>query len=223
MKCFSAFSLCVLLSLAGTARGSILTWNCASGDGAISCPDPGWWDDTADGNYVASISGSQFSSPGSMISSFSTNTTGDPTIKYINDITNTDAAPWTGYNIEVKIDTPLGSPLTPGYAITAASVDPTTTSPGWTATITQNLLQDPSVLTQNEYVGYISMGGGPPIANDSAGELDFRYTVSFQGSTQYTETQVLMPQLEAVPEPGTLALLAGGLILLFGLPIRRHT
>jgi hypothetical protein len=213
MRCSSIFAICVLLALGATAQADIIGWNCADGTGGV---DSHWnyWQNSQ-GTATLGISGTHSStSSGSVVSSFQSDTPGDPVINYLNSVVNDTGLAWSGYNVQVIIDTPLASPLT-SYSISGGTV----TLPTDWSTTTIPLAYQGVVGGQNEYVGYLGFLSGTPIANND--QLDFKYKVSFAGSTQYLVTQVQTPVLVTIPEPGTLALLAGGLICLWASRRRR--
>jgi len=73
----------------------------------------------------------------------------------------------------------------------------------WTAYLTQQ-----PVWNGTDWKGQLDFHAGTPVA--IGGELDFSYAIHFVGSTSYSFTQEMMP----TPEPGTLSLLLGGVLLL---------
>jgi len=87
------------------------------------------------------------------------------------------------------------------------------TAPGdWTV-----VSVSPVIYTGSNYVGTILFDTGAPIPNDNVSELDFSYQLHFSGNTSYTFTQEMTP----VPEPGTVALVAVGGLLLAQFTLRR--
>ena len=207
MRWFAVAIACVLMAPASAAKAGVTDWSCTSGsNGAVSCTSNGWTDENSPTVYDVSISGSQYWAPGQMIASFTTSSTQDPTLHYMNGIVNDTSFPWTGYQVAVTLD--AADQLT-SYAL----YSPVVSAPGdWTATMPELLTPNPDnpVDGQYQYTGIIDFSGGTPVVN--GGELDFSYYLSFAGSTNYSAVQVLTPI--SVPEPGTLALLACGLLAL---------
>lgn len=195
----------VFLAWASVAQADIITWNCDNDhDGAINCVQTGWQYDGGTQTYKLNIQGDQFWGPGHMVMDFTTDTVGDPTITFINQVQNDTTFAWTGYLINLTLD--AATPLT-SYSVSNLAV----TNPGnWTATITQPLTYTGvNGSGQYEYVGHIDFEGGTPVGNGN--ELDFSYKVTFAGSTSYHAIQEMSP----VPEPGMIAVLVSGLLGLF--------
>ncbi len=198
---FSVFSLCVALALASTARASIVSWNCAGDGTGLSAQVTNWtWDNSDHTAATLDISGTQTTTQtGSMISNVGTDTAVDPTLNYINSVTNDTGPGWDGYYIQVKVDAP--NPLT-GLSISGGTV---TTPTDWTTTTIQPTGGWNG--SEYEYVGSLNLQAGSVVG--AGDDLDFAYKLSFLGSTQYMVTQMQTPHLYQVPEPGTMALLAG--------------
>jgi hypothetical protein len=199
----------LICAVGSVAKAGIIGYTCTDDGGGINSQENYW---SSSGSWaVLGIAGSQTStSSGTMSSTFSTNDVTDPIIKYNNSVINDAGIPWTGYAVQVKIDIPDTNTLTT-YSLSGGTV----TNPSDWTTSTTALSGPVHVGSQNEYTGSLLFQSGTPIGlND---ELDFSYTVSFQGSTQYTETQVQTPIFAPVPEPSTLALLAGGCFALWTL------
>jgi hypothetical protein len=215
MQRLGIFSICLICTLGSVAKAGIIGYSCTDDGGGINSQENFW---SSSGSWgVLGIGGSQTStSSGTMSSTFNTDTTGDPIIKYNNSVINDTGVTWTGYAVEVKLDISDTASLT-SYSISGGTV----TSPGdWTTSTTQ-LTGPTHVGNQNEYTGYLTLQSGTPIGMN--GELDFSYLVSFQGTTQYTETQVQTPITTMVPEPATLALLTGGCFALWSLRRKLRT
>jgi len=195
-----SFSLVVAANLLGWSLGNasvtgVTDWNYS---GEIYCYSP-LWDST--GNI--GIDGYQ-SGPGQMEGTITTSDPVDPTLTIANTIDNDSAFAWTGYIVNVSMNT--------GFTILSAAA---TAPPGWTANITQ-----PGAPVGGIYTGTIDYLGGTPVAIAPAvnSELDFTYQVSFSGATSYNLTESVTP----VPEPGTFGLLTLGVLLLSGRAMARH-
>src|SRR5579862_5703583 len=108
MRRLGIFSICVICSLASIAEAGIIGYSCTDDGGGINSNESFWYN----GNpAVLGIAGSQTAaSSGTMSSTFTTDTTADPIIKYNNSVFNDTIAPWVGYSVEVKIDVPLADP-----------------------------------------------------------------------------------------------------------------
>jgi hypothetical protein len=206
------FVACALLAVASAAEASILgsTWQCTSYGAFDRTARTSWAAATEDGLpvYDVQFDGGESSGTGYLATSFQTDSSLDPTLHYLEGAINDSGPAWIGYDVSVTVNTPLLSPLTPGsYSLSAPAVS----DPGdWTATITQPLTYEGVVGGQNEYVGTIVYAGGTQIG--AGDELDYGYHLSFAGSTQYQAIQEANPVF--TPEPGTLALLAAGLLAL---------
>ena len=146
-------------------------------------------------NQTETITGSQWTSSGTMGVTLFADTTSDPILTIGNSINNTSLFAWTEYIVSVAMNQ--------NFSINTASVGPPS---GWTATITAPTGPD----INGNYTGTIDYVGGTPVAIN--GTLDFGYVVQFTGSLQYSLTE----SVQAVPEPGTLGLLMVGGILIAG-------
>jgi hypothetical protein len=182
-----SFSVATLfLAVLPSARATITDVTYApDGTGAISCPIYYW-----PGTDNVNVYGTQYSAPGSIDFSVTTDTPTDPTLTLGNSIVNDTGFIWTGYEVQVT--------MAQTFTLSAASV---TVPPDWTlGSITQ-----PGAPVAGIYTGDIIFAAGTPIQPGSP--LDFSYQLSFTGSVQFTET------LTPTPEPGTASLLIGGLLL----------
>jgi hypothetical protein len=200
-SCVSALIAALLVS-ASVAQADIISWQC-SGDGALTCSYTGLAN-AVDGSYDMTISTAQ-RGPGS-ITSCITATADDPTAVMLHEITNDTGSDWFKYSgtIELYSLDPLSSPQLYGASVTLPVV-------GWSGSVTQNFQ---SVLSDMpgwyEYQGSINYSGGTPIANGS--NLNFQYTEQFSGSPTYFQIEKLSP-VYAVPEPGSLAMLAATAVM----------
>jgi hypothetical protein len=148
--------------------------------------------DVAD--QTVTLSGTQWTSSGTMSTTLTPNSTTDPILTIDNSINNSTSFDWTEYVVTVSMNQ--------AFSITSASV----TIPGdWSYTITT-----PTFVSPGDYAGTIDYLGGTPVLN--GGTLDFGYVVSFSGSQSYSLTE----SVQAVPEPGVFSLLMSGGVLLGG-------
>ncbi len=118
---------------------------------------------------------------------------GDPTLTIQNIINNDTAFAWTSYGVNISMFQ------------TFIIVNPASLNTGWTGSV----IQQP-VWNGSQYVGQISYAGGTPVAIGNL--LYFSYQITFDGNASFGQTLTPNP----VPEPGTLSLLAGGILLLLG-------
>ena len=203
---------CMLFCLGTAARANILSLSCTGDNNAIS-----WgsvtWGGTGTSNGWAHIAGTvSTAGSGTMITSVTANSTSDPTLSYTDTATNTGISSWSGYNVEVIVATP-GTISLPTF--TGATV--ITPTSGWSATPISGTLSFVGTSSGGlfappygwaEYEDSISMNGSPSIGTGNS--LVFSYTLNFGGSDQYLAYQIQSPAFQVVPEPGTMALLAGG-------------
>jgi hypothetical protein len=116
-----------------------------------------------------------------------TDTELDPSLTLLHSIENDTGFTWTDYHLKIT--------LNKTFSLSNVTVDN-----GWT------YLTTAPTQTGSDWIGYVDYYSGTPIAN--GGVLNFGYTMSFVGSVSFSEE--LTPT--SVPEPGTLALLACGLM-----------
>ena len=155
-----------------------------------------------------------------MLSDFTAD--GDPTIKYINEVTNDTGVDWTGYLVNVTLNTAaaLSSYSISNIAVTASN-DSVPVPVAWTIANTPTLIPNGIVGGQYQYIATIDYEGGTPVAGDGSGELDFSYKLTFAGTTSYAAIQEQTPTpnvTEPVPEPSALILAVSGLL---GLAVAR--
>ncbi|HZL44135.1 MAG TPA: PEP-CTERM sorting domain-containing protein [Verrucomicrobiae bacterium] len=115
-------------------------------------------------------------------------TVGDPTLTLANTINNNTGSPWTGYIVDVS----MGQTFTIGGLSVA--------NPGWSIAVAFQ-----PVLVGGPFIGEIHLTAGTPVQDGQL--LSFQYDITFAGSTSFSET------LTPVPEPSSMSLLAGALLL----------
>jgi hypothetical protein len=163
--------------------------------GALNC-NYGTWNFGGTTDYAnVYIYGDQYWGPGIMLGNILTDSASDPSLRFHTAIDNGSGFDWTSYNVSVFLSQP--------FTIT----NPVVYTPGdWTISYSANATWNGSA-----YEGYVDFIGGTPVSGDpeNPGTLDFAYKLVFSGATAYTLSQVMSP----VPEPGTGALLAMGLLV----------
>lgn len=165
----------VCLGFGFAAQASILTLSYGSTDNsALNCSYYNW---TQTG---ISVFGQQYSA-GQMAGVITTDTTTDPTLTLTSSLNNDTLFPWTGYQVSVS--------MTQTFTLSGAQV---TVPSGWTANVTQ------PELSGGFYVGHVNYSAGTPVA--VGGTLNYAFTMSFSGATQYSFTEAVVP----VPEPGAV-------------------
>jgi hypothetical protein len=179
------------------AQANITSWECANdGDGAIDCNAS--WDSNT---YELTIEGNQFSSPGHMVGSFTTDSELDPNVKVTNSVDNDTTFTWTDYHINLYMNKTF-------TLSSVQAVDPN----DWTYNVVQPLGTPSAIYDAHgnpwSYVGTVNFYAGTPVPNDDS-TLTFSYKMSFLGSIAFEQEMI------PTPEPATLTLLAlGGLALM---------
>jgi hypothetical protein len=133
---------------------------------------------------------------GAMGGNIYTDTPEDPSLNLLHSIDNDTGITWTGYHLKIT--------LSQFFSLSNVTVDN-----GWSSVITAPMQ------VGSDWIGYIDYYSGTPIPN--LGTLNFGYTMTFTGSVTFSEQ--LTPT--SVPEPGTITLLACGLMGLFVLRRQR--
>lgn len=180
-KLCTAMIVVALLGWASVSQAVIVGWHCADdGDGAVVCSAN--WNQSL---YDLTVVGNQYSGPGHMLGSFTTDTELDPTVRVRNTIDNDTGFVWTGYLVNITMDK------------TFTLSDALVYTPGdWTTTVIQ------PVLTGSSYVGHVVYSAGTPIPTSGPDSyLDFGYKMSFLGTVHYCQ------EMTPVPEPATIAML----------------
>ncbi|MGB7767480.1 MAG: PEP-CTERM sorting domain-containing protein [Verrucomicrobiia bacterium] len=187
-------------------RADITSVSCQDdGDGVISC-GPYMWSGSI---TSVTMDGTQHTVPGQtaaghILGDITTDSTTDPTLTLDSAINNDTGYAWTAYDVNVYMDNP--------FSLSSASV---TLPPDWTLASIQPTAV-PVVSPHGSYEASMVFASGTPVAIGD--DLDFGYTISFTGSTDYSFTQEMIP----VPEPGTIGFLAAGVLLLGGLVVVRQ-
>ena len=200
MNRYSGAILCILLLLFAvpTVNASIVGWNCApDGDGAITMSYTNLTFDSGTGEYLLDMDGAQHGYPAHLAGDFTTDESGDPTVRILEGIDNDTSFAWSDYHITIGMNN-----ITFAISSTSGLVMPA----GWFAVVTAPVAGNMPNNGGPGYVGIIDyyIGTGSAVAiNDSA---DFGFKISFTGSTVFSTEQI------PTPEPATVILLGLGAV-----------
>lgn len=165
------------------------------GDGVVSCTTYGFQQIglPADHEFQMNIDGTHnVWGTGDILGDIITDTETDPKLTLDESIDNDTGYAWDDYHVEVDMNKPF-------------TIDNVTVGENWTVASTIQPVETPPA--SGTYVGYITYDAvplGSPIPD--LGTLDFAYRMTFTGSASFHEA------LTPSPEPGTLILLASGLV-----------
>lgn len=195
MKLTAVAVLFAFLACASVANASVTGVDLADdNDGVITCTT-----DWNDGAGSVSIDGTHdILDAGHVEGTITTSSANDPMLTMMNTIDNETGLDWIGYHVNVSMNNAF-----------AISGDYVSLPADWASTITSQ----PVDVGGGLYVGQIDYTAGTPLAN--GGTLDFGYSISFSGLTNFTFQQEMIPV--SVPEPTTMALVGCGLLGLFAL------
>jgi hypothetical protein len=171
-----------------------------------------WWNANAEQltssdftyqNSGLSMTGVQHSSDAQMAGLIQTDTPLDPSLTLASSVNNDTGNPWLGYTVKVAMSQP--------FTITAPSVNNPPGNDWFVAQTIAPTLQT-SGTYNGKYLGELLFSEGSPV--NVAGTLGWVYTINFGSSTDYSFTQEMIPSFVPIPEPGELALLGMGGVLL---------
>ena len=207
MKIRASLAILALLACGSVGEAEIIGL-CGAGDGnsPVICNGVASYSG-ASGELT--FSGTQSGTGGNIVGTILTNTPADPTIDYVNSITNNMTVPWGAYIVNYT--------LLSETSITSGSLSlatpPVTTPSDWGGAVTQQLAYVGNAVVfgnaYQEYTGQIEYANGGTLVQPGA-NLDFTYSLTnLAGATQYIYVQEMTP-IAVVPEPSTLALLGTG-------------
>ncbi len=185
-------------------KASLIYVNYADDSGGAIATTPYTWSGDAS-SWTCPIVGDQYWGPGDVVGTINTDNTTDPSLTLNSSINNDTSFTWTGYDVNVYMDNPFtlsAANATLPLSWTLASIQPTAV---------------PVVSPHGSYEAQMAFTGGTAIGYN--GELDFGYTISFTGSTDYSFTQEMIP----VPEPGTFGFVVVALFSGLFLAARRRS
>jgi len=201
MKRRGVFLVGLLALFSFTSKANITGVDYASdGDGVIICNPWNWSGSTPEltlptvhGDYTNCLTGGF--DPGHVLFNITTDSALDPTLKISNSIDNDSTFPWSAVTVNLYM------------AVSFTVTNATLTAPAtWSIVSGDN---QTATLVGGQYKATLLYDTGPDIPNDGLSTIDFGYWVKFTGSPSYVLTQEIIP----VPEPSTLALLAGALLV----------
>jgi hypothetical protein len=159
------------------------------GDGVIVCSTYGF-EKTGPIDFQLSIDGiHDIWDTGHILGDIITDTELDPRLTLLHEIDNDTDGEWTDYHAEIKMNK--------SFTLDNVTVGNT----DWTYVITQ------PTPVGSDWIGTVDYYAGVPVA--PGGTLDFGYRMTFVGTVAFCES------LTPTPEPGTLVLLACGVVGLF--------
>ena len=198
-KFFVGTLLILLLVTTSSVSANIISWSCADdGDHAIVMSG-GTLTQLAAGEYELSMNCTQYWAPGHIAGDFTTDTEEDPTVGFLEDVSNDTGFAWTDYHIDFG--------MTKSFTILSA-----TAPSGWTYVITQPAANQPLPANTPPGLGWVGevdyyQGTGSPIAINDDGIFGLK--VVFSGSVSFYTADT------PTPEPATIGLLGlGALVLL---------
>jgi hypothetical protein len=188
---FATLAFLALLSWGAACQADIIGNTLADdGDGVLTCNTYGF-ESIGPQEFKINIDGvhKKFAT-GDILGDILADSEVDPKLTLDHEIDNDTDRPWTDYHAVIT--------MSKTFFIDNVTV----ANAGWTYVVSQ------PVLVGSDWVGTVDYYSGTPVA--IGGTLDFAYRMTYLGSTSFHEE--LTPTSVGVPEPGTLMLLAGGLI-----------
>ena len=192
--------------LSATSHATITgAWWWDDGDGGLVCSSTNW----NAGTGVLSMSGVQNWGPGHMNGTITTSDPQDPLLTLASDIENDTNFAWSAYTVNVYMNNT--------FTLLNASIF---APPDWSVA---GVVEPSTPLVSGPYAGdyeaTINLSSGTAVAIGD--DIGFQYQLQFSGASHFAFTQEVIPI--AVPEPGTLALVAmSGLLFVGGTLARRR-